>query len=47
VVKMKCENIFCVYWSKGECGIGEISLDIQGRCCDCVYVDIEEEYLRN
>ena len=43
---MKCENIFCIYWSEGICSINEVSLDIQGSCVDCIYVDIEDEYLQ-
>ena len=43
---MKCDNVFCIYWSIGRCSIDEISLDIRGSCRDCIYVDIEDEYLR-
>jgi len=42
---MKCENIFCVYQKDGQCRLGEITLDIQGRCEDCVYVEPDEELL--
>lgn len=44
---MRCENVFCVYWTEKGCGLAEIALDIQGRCESCVYVDIEEEVLKN
>lgn len=42
---MRCENMFCIYWNKGNCELKGISLDIQGKCQDCIYVDIEENEL--
>lgn len=42
---MNCENNFCIYWEDGNCELDEISLDIQGRCMECIYVDIDEEVL--
>ena len=42
---MRCENLFCVYSQKGHCILDEISLDIQGSCTNCIYIDIESEYL--
>lgn len=42
---MQCENAFCVYWYQGECSLREISLDIQGSCECCIYVDIDERIL--
>lgn len=38
---MKCANIFCIYWSNGKCLLKEISLDIQGNCENCIYVNID------
>lgn len=43
---MRCENVFCVYWTEQGCSLEEIALDIQGQCESCVYVDIEEEVLK-
>ena len=42
---MRCENIFCIYFSNKKCILDEISLDIQGTCENCIYVDIDEEVL--
>lgn len=42
---MKCENKFCVYWQEDACLLDEISLDSQGCCEECVYVNVEEEIL--
>jgi len=42
---VKCENRFCIYFKKGECSLKEITLDIQGICTECIYVDIPEETL--
>ena len=44
---MRCDNIFCIYWIKNNCGLDEISLDIQGGCESCIYVDIPETELKN
>ncbi len=43
---MKCENVFCVYWYNNECDLREISLDIQGNCQECIYVNISESTLQ-
>lgn len=43
---MQCENIFCIYWDKNECTLKEISLDDQGTCLECIYVNIDEEILK-
>lgn len=43
---MKCENDFCIYWQDGECVLEDISIDIGGRCDDCIYVNIPEEQLK-
>lgn len=42
---MRCENIFCIYCSRKECTLNEISLDVQGNCENCIYVDIDENIL--
>lgn len=42
---MRCENIFCIYWVAHSCRLDEISLDVQGNCENCVYIDIDESIL--
>lgn len=39
---MKCENIFCIYWSNNDCILGKITLDIQGTCQKCIYINLYE-----
>ena len=39
---MRCENIFCVYWAKEGCVLSEITLDIQGKCENCLYIPFDE-----
>lgn len=43
---MQCENEFCIYWARGACRLDSISLDVQGKCTCCTYVDIDEAILR-
>ena len=43
---MKCQNFFCVYQKQGECILDEITLDIDGRCEDCIYVNINDDLLQ-
>lgn len=43
---MFCENIFCIYWADKKCTLNNISLDIQGKCEDCIYINIDEKVLR-
>lgn len=43
---MICDNKFCVFWESGECIIKEISLDCQGKCMECIYIDIDEEKMK-
>ncbi len=42
---MECENTFCVYWKKDRCALSSISLDILGRCRDCILLDFEDRIL--
>lgn len=44
---MLCENLFCIYWSNDECVLDNISLDIQGSCTSCIYVNIDESILKS
>ena len=43
VFVVKCENVFCVYRNEGVCDLDDISLDIQGKCTEWVYLDIALE----
>ena len=43
---MNCENEFCIYNQKEKCTLSKISLDFQGRCNECIYVNIEETQLK-
>lgn len=46
VIDLFCENCFCIYWVTGRCSLDEVALDIQGTCRQCIYVDLEEEVLK-
>lgn len=35
---MFCENEFCIYQENRQCILDKISLDIQGRCKECIYI---------
>lgn len=43
---MFCENYFCIYNKKEKCILKEVSLDFQGRCNECIYINIEETQLK-
>ena len=45
VIKMICENRFCLYQENNVCQVSNIELDITGLCRTCVYVDIDENKL--
>lgn len=42
---MQCENIFCIYYAERQCILDEISLNIQGVCENCIYIEINEKVL--
>lgn len=42
---MRCDHIFCVYWFNKSCSLDQDSLDIQGRCESCIYIDPAEDLL--
>ncbi len=44
---MQCENVFCLYWENSQCCLQETALDIQGKCKNCLYVEIEENLLQH
>ncbi len=37
---MECSNFFCIYQKDDKCMLDEISLDICGRCQECIYPNI-------
>ncbi len=43
---MICANRMCIYYSNDKCTIDNISLDIEGRCEECIYVNVDEETLQ-
>lgn len=42
---MRCNNVFCVYWSDEQCSLDNIYLDIRGCCENCIYVNIDDDCL--
>ena len=45
VIKMKCENIMCIYENGGVCSLDEITIDLQAKCTECINVSIDNETL--
>ncbi len=43
---MNCENEFCIYQQQGRCTLKNIELDIMGQCKECIYVEINQEFLQ-
>ena len=46
VIDMNCENEFCVYQDSGICTLESIELDIMGQCKECIYVELDKEFLK-
>ena len=42
---MRCGNDFCIYFSDYKCLRDDITLDTDGRCEQCMYVNISEDVL--
>lgn len=42
---MQCENQFCLYWAAEGCALEEISLDVQGCCRQCIYLNLPPLFL--
>ena len=42
---MQCDNEFCVYWAEKGCILREITLDIQGKCKNCLYIPFSKQEL--
>ena len=47
MMRLSCENEFCIYQSEGMWILENIQLDIQGNCTDCIYVNVNETVLNN
>jgi len=45
LISLRCENIFCIYQNNDRCILEDINLDIQGNCTDCIYVNLNNEFL--
>ena len=42
---MVCGNYLCIYFSKGSCLRDDITLDNDGRCLQCIYINMDDEKL--
>lgn len=42
---MNCENILCIYQSKGKCILDCISIDSLGMCTECIYPNLNQDVL--
>ena len=42
---MNCENIFCIYQTKGKCTLDKVDIDRLGMCTECIYPNIDKEIL--
>lgn len=42
---MYCENVFCIYQSKGTCILKDINIDNSGMCDSCIYIDLNSDKL--
>ena len=43
---MYCENRYCVYNFEDYCTLDEQTLDIQGRCEECLYIPFTDQQLK-
>ena len=43
---MDCENEFCIYQKDDKCTLDKISLDFQGICNECIYVNLDDALLK-
>lgn len=42
---MKCENNYCIYHFNGKCILDKVDMNSLGMCTECIYPDIDEEFL--
>lgn len=42
---MNCDNIFCVYNLEKNCSIDNVTMDANGMCQDCIYINLEDKIL--
>jgi hypothetical protein len=47
IMKLNCENYFCIYEENGKCILDKIELDILGQCTECIYVNLEQDVLND
>ena len=45
MIRLSCENEFCIYQKQGTCVLESVQLDIQGNCVDCIYINVEKDTL--
>ena len=43
---MQCRNVFCVYYKDDACVLENVSLDEQGSCEEMIYIDIDDNILK-
>ncbi len=43
---MLCEQELCIYQNDGQCTLQTIHIDRLGQCAECVYPDINKQYLK-
>ena len=41
-----CQNDFCTDWEKNKCLLTAVSVNGQGQCEDCVFIQLDEEELK-
>ncbi|MDL2280750.1 hypothetical protein LJC10_02685 [Selenomonadales bacterium OttesenSCG-928-I06] len=46
MVRVICENDYCIYWSKEACTLNEIELNEIGLCACGILVKIDEDELK-
>ena len=42
---MRCENLYCIYESNGECVLDEVGITANGCCDECILVSMPFEAL--
>lgn len=43
---MLCEQELCIYQNDGKCTLQTIHIDRLGQCSECLYPDIDKQYLK-
>lgn len=47
MTQLSCENKFCIYQKLGKVILKSVQLDVQGNCLDCIYINIDEDFLND